>query len=135
MRKFITTLKNIWSIEELRDRILSTFGFLVIYRLGSYVVFPGIDPSKLSAKTGGLFDLLDTFLGGAFSKASIFGLGIMPYISASIVIQLVDGGNALFSENAEGGRIGHKKNKSDYQGSYNCYMFNPISGLYQRNHS
>jgi preprotein translocase subunit SecY len=93
VKKFITTLKNIWSIEELRNKILFTLGLLFIYRLGSYIVLPGIDPNKLAAlgntSKGGMLGLLDAFVGGAFSKASIFALGIMPYISASIFMQLV----------------------------------------------
>jgi preprotein translocase subunit SecY len=93
VKKFITTLKNIWSIEELRNKILFTLGLLFIYRLGSYIVLPGIDPNKLATlgntSKGGMLGLLDAFVGGAFSKASIFALGIMPYISASIFMQLV----------------------------------------------
>lgn len=93
MKKFITTLKNIWSIEELRSKILFTLTLLFIYRIGSYIVLPGIDPNKLSNLTAssqqGMLGLLDAFVGGAFSKASIFALGIMPYISASIFMQLM----------------------------------------------
>ncbi len=93
MKKFITTLKNIWSIEELRNKIIFTIGLLFVYRLGSFIVLPGIDPNKLAALSntskGGMLGLLDAFVGGAFSKASIFALGIMPYISASIFMQLV----------------------------------------------
>jgi len=93
VKKFIATIKNIWSIEELRSKILVTLLFLLIYRLGSYIVLPGIDPeqlSNLSNSSGkGMLGLLDAFVGGAFSKASIFALGIMPYISASIFMQLV----------------------------------------------
>ena len=93
MKKFITTLKNIWSIEDLRSKILYTLMLLFIYRVGSYIVLPGIDPNKLSNLTSsaskGMLGLLDAFVGGAFSKASIFALGIMPYISASIFMQLV----------------------------------------------
>ncbi len=93
MKKFVTTLKNIWSIEELRNKIVFTLILLFIYRLGSYIILPGIDPNKLanlhnSSQTG-MLGLLDAFVGGAFSKASIFALGIMPYISASIFMQLV----------------------------------------------
>ncbi len=77
MIKLFETIKNIFSIEELRDRIINTVGFLIIFRLGSFVVLPGIDPSKLQQSAGGIFGLLDTFLGGAFSNASIFALGIM----------------------------------------------------------
>lgn len=93
MKKFITTLKNIWSIEELRKKIIFTLILLFIYRLGSFIVLPGIDPNKLANLTnnskGGMLGLLDAFVGGAFSKASIFALGIMPYISASIFMQLI----------------------------------------------
>lgn len=92
MKRFITTLKNIWSIEDLRKRILYTLGLILVYRIGSYVVLPGVDPSQLGAlqKQGseGLMGLLNMFSGGAFSNASVFALGIMPYITASIVIQL-----------------------------------------------
>ena len=93
MKKFIQTLKNIWSIDELRNKILFTLLLVFIYRFGSYIVLPGIDPNKLDAlgesTKGGMLGLLDAFVGGAFSKASIFALGIMPYISASIFMQLV----------------------------------------------
>ena len=93
MKKFITTLKNIWSIEELRNKITFTLILIFIYRLGSFIVLPGIDPNKLASLTqstqSGMLGLLDTFVGGAFSKASIFALGIMPYISASIFMQLM----------------------------------------------
>lgn len=93
MKKFIQTLKNIWSIDELRKKILFTLLLVFIYRLGSFIVLPGIDPNKLasleSSTKGGMLGLLDAFVGGAFSKASIFALGIMPYISASIFMQLV----------------------------------------------
>ena len=93
MKKFVTTLKNIWSIEELRNKIIFTLLLLFIYRLGSFIVLPGIDPNKLTnlsnSAQGGMLGLLDAFVGGAFSKASIFALGIMPYISASIFMQLM----------------------------------------------
>ena len=93
MKKLIETLKNIWKIEDLRQRILITLLFVAIYRFGSFVVLPGINPAlldKLQSQTaGGLMSLLDMFSGGAFSNASIFALGIMPYISASIVMQLL----------------------------------------------
>lgn len=93
MKKFIQTLKNIWSIDELRSKILYTLILIFIYRLGSFIVLPGIDPNKLANLTqstqSGMLGLLDAFVGGAFSKASILALGIMPYISASIFMQLV----------------------------------------------
>jgi preprotein translocase subunit SecY len=82
MKKFITTIKNIFAIEDLRVRILNTLFFIAIFRLGSFVVLPGVDPNQLQANTSGLFVLLFYLLGGAFSYASIFALGIMPYISA-----------------------------------------------------
>ncbi|MFD2512836.1 preprotein translocase subunit SecY [Pontibacter locisalis] len=109
MKKFITTLKNIWAIEDLRVRILNTLGFIAIFRLGSFVVLPGVDPNQLQANTGGLFGLLDTFLGGAFSNASIFALGIMPYISASIVLQLLTIAVPYFQKMQKEGESGRKK--------------------------
>lgn len=91
--RFVNTVKNIWSVEDLRKRIGITFFLVVIYRFGCYVVLPGINPDALSAMknftSDGLMQLLDMFSGGAFSQASIFALGIMPYITASIVIQLL----------------------------------------------
>lgn len=93
MNKFIDTLKNIWKITELRNRILFTLGMLLIYRYGSFVVLPGVDPQVLKeAVQGGqnnLLSLINLFSGGAFNNASIFALGIMPYITASIIIQLL----------------------------------------------
>ena len=91
MKKFIQTINNIWSIEELRNKILLTLLFVLVYRFGSHVVLPGIDPNKLnlSGAKEGLLGLFDTFAGGSFSNASIFALGIMPYISASIFMQLM----------------------------------------------
>ena len=91
--KFVETIRNIWKIDDLRQRILTTLWLIVLYRLGTTIVLPGIDPSTLTAlhdqTRGGLMALLDMFSGGAFSNASVFGLGIMPYISASIVVQLM----------------------------------------------
>ena len=91
--KFVQTIKNIWKVEDLRVRIGITLLFIAIYRFGSFVVLPGIDTAKLGGLTNqtkdGLMSLLDMFSGGAFSNASIFALGIMPYISASIVVQLL----------------------------------------------
>lgn len=110
MKKFITTIRHIFAIEELRTRILNTLGFLVIFRLGSFVVLPGVDTDILeSATPGGIFGLLDTFLGGAFSRAAIFGLGIMPYISASIVIQLLTVAVPYFQKLQKEGDSGRKK--------------------------
>jgi len=109
MKKFIDTIRNIFSIEELRTRILNTIGFLVIFRIGSFVVLPGVDPSKLTGSASGIFGLLDTFLGGAFSNASIFALGIMPYISASIVLQLMTVAVPYFQKLQKEGDSGRKK--------------------------
>ncbi|MBL7963940.1 MAG: preprotein translocase subunit SecY [Flavobacteriales bacterium] len=92
MKSLITTIKNIWRIEELRNRILITLGLLLIYRIGSFIVLPGVDSARLesaSSASGGLVELLSIFTGGAFTRASIFALGIMPYISASIIMQLM----------------------------------------------
>lgn len=95
MKRLITTIQNIFKIEELKKRILYTLGLLLIYRIGSFIVLPGIDPVTLEAgvKTAGqkegILGLLDLFVGGSFFKASVFALGIMPYISASIIMQLV----------------------------------------------
>jgi len=91
VKKFIQTIRNIWSIEELRSKILVTLLLILVYRFGAHVVLPGIDPNKLdlSGAQQGLLGLFDTFAGGSFSNASIFALGIMPYISASIFMQLM----------------------------------------------
>ena len=94
MKKFIENLTNIWKIEELKNRIILTLGVLLVYRFGAHIVLPGIDSAQLhelASRTsgGGLLDILNAFTGGAFSNASIFALGIMPYISASIVVQLM----------------------------------------------
>lgn len=111
MNRFLTTLKNIWSIEELRNRILNTLSIIVIFRLGSFIVLPGIDTTKLSDLTGGngLLGLLDTLVGGAFSNASFMALGIMPYISASIAIQLLGLALPYFSKLQKEGESGRKK--------------------------
>ena len=90
MNKLIKTLKNIWSIEELRSKIIVTLSLILVYRLGTHIVLPGIDPTLLKTGTSsGILGLIDAFAGGAFSQASIFALGIMPYISASIFMQLM----------------------------------------------
>ena len=113
MKKFIETLQNIWKIEDLRQRILITLLFVAIYRFGSFVVLPGINPEmldKLQSQTqGGLMSLLDMFSGGAFSNASIFALGIMPYISASIVMQLLAVAVPYFQKMQREGESGRKK--------------------------
>ena len=113
MKKFIETLKNCWIIEYLRKRLLITLLFTAIYRFGSFVVLPGINPAQLqnlqSQTSGGLMSLLDMFSGGAFSNASIFALGIMPYISASIVMQLLAVAVPYFQKMQREGESGRKK--------------------------
>ncbi|MDL2297284.1 preprotein translocase subunit SecY [Bacteroidales bacterium OttesenSCG-928-B11] len=113
MKKFIETIKNIFRIEDLRQRILYTLAIIFIYRLGSHIVLPGIDPASLGAFTQaaqeGLMGMLDLFSGGAFSNASIFALGIMPYISASIVIQLMTLAVPYFQRLQKEGESGRKK--------------------------
>jgi preprotein translocase subunit SecY len=92
VKKTIQTIKNIWSIEELRAKIIVTLALVLTYRFGTHIVLPGIDPNALEAvkgKASGLLGLFDQFAGGAFSQASILALGIMPYISASIFMQLM----------------------------------------------
>ncbi|HNP20204.1 MAG TPA: preprotein translocase subunit SecY [Fulvivirga sp.] len=110
MKKFFTTIKNIFSIEDLRIRIINTIGFLIVFRLGSYIVLPGVNPDLLGdGASGGIFDLLNTFLGGSFSRASIFALGIMPYISASIVIQLLTVAVPYFQKLQKEGESGRNR--------------------------
>ena len=112
MKKFFSTIKNIFSIEELRTRILTTLGLLIIFRVGSFVVLPGLDADVLSAQAAGqsgLLGFIDTFLGGAFSRASVFALGIMPYISASIVLQLMTVAVPYFQKLQKEGDSGRKK--------------------------
>jgi preprotein translocase subunit SecY len=113
MKKFIDTIRNIFKIEDLRKRILYTLGLLLIYRLGSFVVIPGIDPSGLQnlqdTSKEGLMGLLNMFSGGAFGNASIFGLGVMPYISASIVVQLLGMMIPYFQRLQREGESGRRK--------------------------
>ena len=109
----VETIKNIWKIEDLKNRILTTLLLVAIYRFGTYVVLPGIDPQALSGlqdqTKGGLLALLDMFSGGAFSNASVFALGIMPYISASIVIQLLAIAVPYFQKLQREGESGRRK--------------------------
>ena len=113
MKKIIETIKNIWSIEDLRSRILFTLFILAVYRLGSFVVLPGVDPAQLTAlkesTDDGLLGLLNMFTGGAFANASIFALGITPYISASIVIQLLGMAIPYFQKLQKEGESGRRK--------------------------
>ncbi|MFB6306075.1 MAG: preprotein translocase subunit SecY, partial [Flavobacteriales bacterium] len=113
MKKVIETLRNIWKIEDLRERILFTLGIILIYRIGSFVVLPGVDSEALAeANSGGgrgLAGLIDLFVGGAFSRASIFALGIMPYISASIIMQLMGIAVPAIQKMQREGESGRKK--------------------------
>ncbi|QKJ31301.1 preprotein translocase subunit SecY [Mucilaginibacter mali] len=111
MKKFFTTLSNIWKIEDLRVRITNTLLFLLIYRIGSYVVLPGVDANVLNTQRGkeGLLGLLNMFAGGSFSRASIFALGVMPYISASIVVQLLGIAVPYFTKMQKEGESGRNK--------------------------
>ena len=115
MKQFIETLKNIYKIEDLRQRIFYTLGIILLYRLGSFIIIPGINPewlinSELSRQTAeGVMGLLDMFSGGAFSNASIFALGIMPYISASIVIQLLAMAVPYYQRLQKEGESGRRK--------------------------
>lgn len=111
MRNLIQTIKNIFSIEDLRSRIYYTLGFILIYRLGSYVMLPGINQAALASKgtVDGLAGLINMFAGGAFARASIFALGIMPYISASIVVQLLSMAFPYFQRMQKEGESGRRK--------------------------
>lgn len=109
MKNFLNTLKNIWKIDELRSRITNTIGFVLIYRLGSYIILPGVNSEALKKPTEGLVNLINIFAGGAFSRASVFGLGIMPYISASIVVQLLGMALPYFRKLQQEGESGRKK--------------------------
>ena len=112
--KFIETLKNVWKIEELRNRIILTLGMLLVYRFGAQVVLPGIDADMLAQfagkfDSGGIGGLLNAFTGGAFANASVFALGIMPYISASIVVQLMQIAVPYLQKLQKEGESGRKK--------------------------
>ena len=113
MKKFIESISNVWKIEELKNRILITLGLLLVYRFGAHVTLPGIDATQLTDLAGqtknGLGSILDMFTGGAFSKASVFALGIMPYISASIVVQLMGIAIPYLQKLQSDGESGRKK--------------------------
>ncbi len=113
MKNFIESFKNVWKIEELKNRILFTLGLLLVYRFGAHVTLPGIDATQLGGLTGqtekGIGSILDMFTGGAFSKASVFALGIMPYISASIVVQLMGIAIPYLQKLQKDGESGRKK--------------------------
>ncbi len=111
MKKFIETIKNIWKVEELRKRIILTLGLILIYRIGSFIVLPGIDQGALEngGAATGIAAMLDLFAGGAFSKASIMALGIMPYISASIIMQLLGMAVPVVQKMQKEGESGRRK--------------------------
>jgi preprotein translocase subunit SecY len=113
MASFAESVRNIWKIEELRNRILFTLGLLVVYRIGAYVTLPGVDARILAQVTDqsrdGLFGLFDMFVGGAFYQAGIFALGIMPYITASIIIQLLGAVVPYFQKLQREGEDGRRK--------------------------
>ncbi len=113
MKKFFESLNNVWKIEELKNRILITLGLLLVYRFGAHVTLPGIDATQLNSLAGqteqGIGSILDMFTGGAFSKASVFALGIMPYISASIVVQLMGIAIPYLQKLQKDGESGRKK--------------------------
>lgn len=113
MKKFFESLANVWKIEELKNRILLTLGLLLVYRFGAHVTLPGIDATRLDALAGqtkdGIASILDMFTGGAFSQASVFALGIMPYISASIVVQLMGIAIPYLQKLQKEGESGRKK--------------------------
>jgi preprotein translocase subunit SecY len=113
MKSLIKNLRNIWKIEELKSRIIQTIILVAVYRLGSFIILPGIDSEVLaaqSAKSGGnILDIINAFTGGAFANASIFALGIMPYISASIIVQLLGIAVPYFQKLQKDGESGRKK--------------------------
>ncbi|WP_121245924.1 preprotein translocase subunit SecY [Mucilaginibacter phyllosphaerae] len=111
MKKFFTTLSNIWKIEDLRVRIINTLLFLLIYRVGSFIVLPGVNAASLNASQNkeGLVGLLNMFAGGSFSRSSILALGVMPYISASIVVQLLGIAVPYFIKLQKEGESGRNK--------------------------
>jgi preprotein translocase subunit SecY len=112
MNGLINKLQAIWKIEDLRNRILITLGFLAVYRFGSFVILPGIDSNALNAaigSTGGMMGMLDMFTGGSFFKAAVFALGIMPYISASIIVQLLGFAVPYFQKLQKDGENGQRK--------------------------
>ena len=116
MKKFIETVKNIWSIEELRNKILITLSFMVIYRFAAQVTLPGLDGSVIadslnsnSGGAGGILDMINMFTGGGFSRASVMALGVMPYISASIVVQLMGIAIPYLQKLKKDGESGNKK--------------------------
>jgi preprotein translocase subunit SecY len=135
MKKFIDTIKSIWGIEELKTKILVTLGLLLVYRFGAQVSLPGMDYTKLGDAFTGNFDdglggLLNMFTGGAFAKASVFALGIMPYISASIVVQLMGIAIPYLQKLQKEGESGRKKNHTNHKMAYHPYLFGASTILF-----
>ena len=135
-KKLVETLKNIYKIEELRKRILYTLGLLLVYRLGSFVVIPGINPNALGEGSAlanqmsdnSLLGLLDVFSGGAFGNAAIFALGVMPYITASIIIQLMGIMIPYFQKMQKEGESGRRK-MNQWTRFHDCRPRNPGTGV------
>jgi len=113
MKNFIQTLRNIWRIDDLKNRIIATLGLVLVYRVGAHIVLPGIDPNKIAAlgeqTKDGIMSILNMFSGGAFANASIFALGIMPYITASIIVQLLGMAVPYFQRLQKDGESGRRK--------------------------
>ena len=113
MKGILDTISNIFKIEELRQKLLLTFILIAVYRIGSFIVLPGVNPAELSAMassgTQGLLGLLDMFVGGSFGRASVFALGVMPYISASIAVQLLTLAVPYFQKIQKEGDSGRRK--------------------------
>jgi len=133
MKNLINTIRNIFKIDDLKTRILNTLLFILMYRLISHVVLPGVDHTQLAGlknqTSGGILSLLDMFAGGAFSQASIVALGIMPYISASIVVQLLGIAVPYFQRMQKEGESGRKKIKSIYTLSHSIGRIRTSSRL------
>ena len=133
-KKFVETLKNIYKIEELRKRILYTLGLLLVYRLGCFVVIPGINPNALGEGSAlasqlegnGLLGLLNVFSGGAFGNAAIFALGVMPYITASIIIQLMGIMIPYFQKMQKEGESGRRKMNHRPVDPRSCVYYEPV---------
>jgi preprotein translocase subunit SecY len=126
MKRFIQSIKNIWKVEDLRNRILLTLGLILVYRVGSFVVLPGVNYDALvqssSDQNNTLENLLSLFSGGGFTNASIMALGIMPYISASIIMQLLGMAVPAVQKNAKRGRIWKETNQQLHASTDHCYL-------------
>lgn len=133
MSGFVDSFRNIFKIQELRQRIIFTVLLLIVVRIGAHITLPGIDAGLLAEATKNqadntLFGLYDLFVGGAFSNAAIFALGIMPYISSSIIIQLLGAVVPYFQKLQKEGEAGRKKNYTDYQVRYSSGCFDAGMG-------